>query len=352
MKTLLEQVEPALSFARAELLRIAEGESDSAAEWQEALAAVAAARAYLIVHRTPEYGYYEPSAALAFLAEGDAKRRHVLLSPASECVGDVEQVRVAVDTMVRNAVLELDAILGVELIEEEEIPQLRVSFDGPGRFPEAFSIGGFLEIPFDDLASRWTAITRGGRIDKAPYGLVLRLKGVRVVPESKLGLEVHTNALLDAETRLERLAEGAVSGKEGAGELRRAVAALESILGALEATERAGEPSNVCVLVQEVVKEHEARLKHAGIAVEVLCDAKMPPVHLRRDRMRSFFVNALGWAHTALPAGGSVSLLVDYDSRARQAGIVLALEGLRGPVRPGAALASMRRAVVEAHGGV
>jgi hypothetical protein len=207
-------------------------------------------------------------------------------------------------------------------------------------------VGGFLEVPYDELALRWTAVTRGGRIDKTAYGLNLRLKGVRAVPESKAGLDAHAATLQTVEERLHGLSKTFAPA-----ELREALAAVESILKALEETERAGEPANLCGLVQEVVSDMTPELQRAGITIDLWCDSAIPPIPLRRDRMRAFFVNALRWAATELLAGGSVSLLVDYDARGRLAGIVLALNGLRGPLKDRARVASLRRSVVEVHGG-
>jgi hypothetical protein len=358
MKKLFDHIEPALSSAR-ELMKNAQADPAStdapANDLERARRAVRAARAYLELHRPPEHAMYDPRRVLRPLLEASDERRVVEIESVNACPGDVEQVRLCVELVLENAVLEADAILIVELFEEEETPQLSIEFDGPGRFADPLSFDGFASLPLAELETRWTVATRGGRIDRTTAGLSLRLKGVRVVPESVAGLEAPLEALRAAEQRLGRLVKLARANEaesaSGGAELAEALAAVEGVLEAIENGGRGPEPANLCALVEEVVDEHRNALKHEGIEVETWCDRNVPPIAMRRDRARAFFENALRYAAAVLPSGGAVNILVDYDARERVAGIVLSLDGLAGPVEADHRVASMRRAVTEAHDG-
>lgn len=359
MKDLLNAVEPALSYAREQLRRMEDaGDAPPVPESRAAYEAVRSARAFLDLHRPPVYREYEPDRVLASQVRAAPEREVVRLDPVDSCVGDPDQVRLAVELVVRNVVLEADAVLIVELFQEEDVPRLSVELDGPGRFADPLSFDGFQALPLEDLRTRWTAITRGGRIDKTVNGLVFRLKGVRVVPESAQGLDDFLGALRTAEDRLRLLVKAARAAEEGGPPPSDwkavAVAAREDVETALAAVEsgmRGAEPASLGALVEESAAEARAALESQGIALEIWCDRNVPPIVMIRERMAGGLRSLFHWAGAVVPAGGSVSVLVDYDDAGRAAALVATFDGLTAPATEGAYLASLRRTVEEAHGG-
>ncbi len=182
MSASVDSIEPALAFAR-EQLRAASAERRT--RLQVARDALKACRVYLGLHRPPAYRNYNPAAHLkARSADIVSARRTLEIEPVQECVGDPDQMVDCIKLLVQNIELEEESSLVVEVFEEDSVPRIALSLDGPGRVRDAISVGGYLQLSLDELGQRWTAATRGGRIDRIPNGLMLRLKGVRMVPET------------------------------------------------------------------------------------------------------------------------------------------------------------------------
>jgi len=232
----------------------------------------------------------------------------------------------------------------VELFNEDDLPRIVLTIDGPGQFADPVVLWGAARIPFGLLCERWTAATRGGRIDETPGGLMLRLKGQREVPgavDISGGLSA---AVRGAEQQLRLLVAG-----EGDGAAARE--ALDRALATVDADTRGKEPADLASVVNEAVDEHREVLKTRAIAIEVYCDAHIPPIAMQRKRVRSAVGSALNHAVEVLPRGGAVALLVDYDVKERVAGFVITVGGTQCATDETCYVAAMRRAFVGIHGG-
>jgi hypothetical protein len=357
MKTLLEAIEPSLAYA-AELLGRATAGSDPLSghihRVERAFTAVRGARVYLELQRTPAHVMYDPRRVLMAVLEAPDDRRLVELEAVGECPGDPEQVRLCTALILDNVELQADAVLAVELFEEEEVPQIAVELDGPGRFADPLTVAGSLSIPRADLETRWTAVTRGGRIDRTVNGLRLRLKGVRVLPASQPDLAEMLALLSSAETALSqalKLVRRGAGGDESEGRAALAGARekVQTTLARIDAGLPVPDPGNVCALIEDAVSEVEQDLKQRGLAVETWCDRNVPPIAMVRGRMRALVSNALRYAANELPSGGAVNVLVDYDHSERVAGLVFALAGAKQTPQENDLIASMRRAA-QMHG--
>jgi len=323
-RELYERIEPALAYARA-CLRVG-----STAEAREALEA---ARDLVDLYRQPAYASYKPDAVIEDRQRVLSNGRHVLAVEAvSPCIGDGEQVGRCIAALVRNVELGPESVLVVEVFQDD-VPVVTLTFDGPGRFPAKLSFAGYPALGMEELAERWTLATRGGRIDKTRYGLTLRLEGIREPPPFVEGLD----------PLIARLDE-AIAAAEPAG-------ALEAALAIVDGEHRPPEPADVAALLANVMKERRPTLEHHGLAFETLCDRTLPPVVISRARFIRFLDNLVNYAVVVLPPGAGGSMLLDYDSRNRNVGMVVVMDGV--PAEPAALpyLASMRRAIEEGHGG-
>ncbi|MCP4645440.1 MAG: hypothetical protein GY851_33660 [bacterium] len=348
MRTLCEiiqdEVEPALCLAQRGLAKAQEGDADACARAHDVLKA---ARRFLDIHREPTLTMYDASALLQGHArELEAERRTLELDPVSNVPGDPEQVMGCLLALADTARFEADAQLDIALYEEDEVPRIEMSFDGPGRFDNPLRLGGCVEISMDMLCERWTAATRGGRIDRTSVGLSLRLAGIREVQESMGGLDSILDPVREAEQRL-RLALADEGDQDSVKEASRAVA------DALRVTDEPGrvEPADLTAAVNEVTEECRETLRERGITLEVYCDAGMPPIAMLRRRVQSVFRNAATYARETLDRGGVLSTLIDYDVAERAVGIVATIGGTQCEWRPSCRLDSMERAIVDVHGG-
>ncbi|MBI5091454.1 MAG: hypothetical protein HZB26_03320 [Candidatus Hydrogenedentes bacterium] len=364
MKTRLEAIEPALSYARDRLMAGtgATPSETAIAALGEALSALRACHGFLAVHRPPVYRTERAGALVSSCYPDGANERIVTrIESVGDCVYDAEQVRACVEAVVGSVRLEDDARLWVELFEEEDVPRVAVSLDGPGRVPDTVSFGGFVELPFEEFEARWTVATRGGRIDKTTNGLALRLKGIRDPRESVEGLQPLIDAVAGAEknarTALRWIgiaAEGsrqADSAKECGKALEAARGALDGALLIVEGAPAPLEPADLTSVLAEVEKELRPGLEHAGIHIETLCDAQTPPILMHRRSMSAFFRSLFGWGKKGLPDGGLVSLLMEYDLPRHSVGLVISFTGPTAAKDGAFYEASLRRALVEKHGG-
>ena len=329
---LLSLVEPALCHARETLKR---------GDARVVRRALTAAYAVLDIHRPPRYESYDPQSLLHDPALDAANTRCELASSAlPECYGDPAQILHVARAAIDSAMLFDDTLLRIRLHADGDVPCVSLTFDGPGKFPDEFLFGGMVPLSFDVMNTRWTAATRGGRIDRTSQGLTLRLAGMKAVPESIVGFE-DTLAPLRAALRL--LEDSAASG-----EVSRAV---DAMLQAIDADARAAEPGDLASLVSDVLSEAPAILDRANVRIESLCSDGLPPIVMRRQALRTALANVLRHAARTFPKGGGVALLVEYDASRRCAAISVSSEGNGHIVDDTYYLDTARRCVVDLHNG-
>ncbi len=333
MNELLELAEPLLAFAR-EALR--------AGRHRDARRAIEAARVYLGLYGPPQYVKYNPAEFIRTEAQRIIDDTHTLgLGPVSNCVGDPHQMFDCLRQLVRGAVLEDDSVLVIEVFEEDDAPCVALSFDGPGRFSREVLVEGFLPLPLEELGQRWTLATRGGRIDTAPNGILLRLTGVRMPPEPAAELE----------PLLEALAKAAGQLVSNCADPARGTGVLEQCLAMAGGEEQPKEPVGLKAVLGEVMDEFGPALAERGIVTEMMTDPSTPPILMQRQPMRAFFANVFRYTMAILPNTGVVALLTEYDASERALGLVIAIQGPNCLDQATFHLATMRRAVVELHEG-
>ncbi len=318
-ETLIDRVEPALSFART----VGEPERRHA---------LAAAHALLDIHRPPQPVMYAPADALrraGVLAESDARVVDVAVVP--EVGGDPAQIETLASTLLNAFVLDLDTRLELCLcVVEDGIPQLSLRFDGPGAIPQTCYVGGLLPLSFEELSALWTMATRGGRIDAVRNGLDLRLKGVRICPDPVLGLET-------ALEKLDRLLTAPGSS-----------APLDALLELADGDSRGIAPANVAAMVTEATTAAQAR--YTGLRIEILCanDVPLAPIHRRRFlvALESLFAHALRISRGNI----AVEMLLGYETAAREVSLLVQYTG-SGLSDDRFLIPSLERAFCTLHGG-
>lgn len=325
--TVFESIEPALAFARACL-----HDEQQEPRRQYARDALGACRTFLELHGPPQNTLYDPASVLEESRTEITEAGHVLETDTLDnCVGDPTQVAICVSLLVKNWQAYDSSGLALNMCQRD-VPCLDIEFTGPGRFPDRLTFGGYIFLLLDNLLERWTCATRGGRIDTTPNGMSLRLSGMREVPESIQGLEPALEQVLEAERQLE---------------LAAVDSALELVDGAT-----AMSPGDLGAVLAETVRDAQREASARSIAVETYCDENIPAVLMRRTRLRSFFANAFVYATEILERGGALAALVDYDQAQRAAGIAVTISGTQCEPRETCRLASMRRAIVDIHGGI
>jgi len=364
MERHLEAVEPALSYARAQLTP-AKGATPPAGETAllEAIRALRACRAYLTAHRPPVYATVNPR-GLMEACRREVKSEHFLpkIEPVGDCVYDLEQTQACVEAVLSSIRLDEDSRLWIELFEDEDVPQIAVSLDGPGRVPARMSFDGFAELSFEAFETRWTVATRGGRIDKIPNGLALRLKGIRDPRESVEGLEPLIEAVAGAERDARAALRWAGIASESKGTpsdeakgMAKAIeagrAGVDAALAIVDGPQTTAEPADMTAILADVETEFRELLHQSGIQLETLCDAQTPPIALHRRSIAAFFRAVLNWGVKALPDGGLVTLLMDYDLPHRAVSVVTSFGGPTVSAEGAFYEASLWRAVVERHAG-
>jgi hypothetical protein len=77
----------------------------------------------------------------------------------------------------------------------------------------------------------------------------------------------------------------------------------------------------------------------------------MPPLPVYRKRLREFFATAVKYAEEVLTGGGSIVVLSEYTPGERRADFIITIEGAQIAPGPEPLVASLRRAIVDVHGG-
>ncbi|HPO14783.1 MAG TPA: hypothetical protein PLI09_15180 [Candidatus Hydrogenedentes bacterium] len=292
-----------------------------------------ACREFLRLYASPIPVFYDPCAFLLDHKEEITAGRHELRTePVSECAGIPERLLTCLKCIIDSTRLEEDAALFLEVLEQEErrekIPRIGLGLDGPGCIPNDFFMEGMFRLPFDELNNCWTLATRGGRIDRTPNGLDLRLKGMRLTPSP-----------LEEADRLLAMLES-VSTKEDITML------LEHLKG-----ETREEACDVRVLVQEVLQDQKEAFQRASIPVETRFDPAMPPILVCRTRIKTFLSNICEYALCVLDPEGAVTLSLDYTEKERSLTIQANFSTTRENIPAGFHFPLLRR-ITEEHGGL
>lgn len=362
MDTIIEIIEPLLSWLREEFRKpepLHMGAPCVNGDGRDRLpAALRACRIFLRIHCPSSYVEFDPAECLAAHATTlQDEQRRVHVQPLPSCVGDPEQIFCLVKVLTDNTMLGPESELNVELCAEADVPVIMLRLDGPGRFPEHLTVENAVPLRWSALEHCWTIATRGGRIDKTPEGLCLRLRGIRVVPEAVSGLEPVFGQVEEGLRALESTREGlpATQNEGPACSPEKAIEmprrAIENALAMIDGDVEAKTPADLCAVLSDVASQFKEEFGQRGITIDTCCDQKIPPIVMRRGLIRRFFSNALRHAATVLPDGGAMAVLVDYDAAARAAGIIITSNSGRWGEAASFYEASLRRAIVEGHGG-
>lgn len=114
-----------------------------------------------------------------------------------------------------------------------------------------------------------------------------------------------------SELLLRELPEGSAAARRVStimGEATRASRIVRGLLDFARRREPAREPVPAHELIDRAVELLDARLRRAGIDVERLYDAALPPVLVDRDQLTQVLLNLLGNAVDAMPDGGTLTL--------------------------------------------
>ncbi len=340
----LETIEPALCHARTLLLR------SVASEDEEVHRALRAVRDFVELQResSPEEYNLEDVLRPVFATQPDVSLERGNVREV-RCRGDREQVAVAIRAILQSIWLDADAITRLDVVEEDEVPVVRLSFDGPGKLLPEWRLGGFVTMTREVLEPCWTLATRGGRFDRRPDGIDLRLAGIRVLPE----IASPSDELLDTVRVAERNAR-VVSGdatSRPAAVRQRILDSVDKALAFVDDDGRGVEPADISVMLAEVVESQRTALDRAAIECASEVQDDIPPIAIHRKRLRSVFVNLLRHSCEAFTRGGEVSILAEYHSASRRVELLGEIAGTqydRSAIRH---FASIRRAVEAVHRG-
>ena len=230
-------------------------------------------------------------------------------------------------------------MLVAEVFDVDQAPCIALGFDGLGHFVQEIVFNGFLRVSMEELRSRWTSATRGGRIDIAPNGLLLRLTGQRILPDVTNQYE----ALREVVDEAARLCQ------EGH-EADTILAAVDKPLAVIDG-ECTKSPTDLNALLTEMIQECKPRLTEHSIVIDTLLSAGLPPIVVHRKRLQAYIANLAAYAQHILPEGGAMMLLLDYDPTRRCVELTTNVSGKECRVGDRCTLASLRRTVVDVHRG-
>lgn len=254
------------------------------------------------------------------------------VEPVHDSTFDAQQVQTCVQMLVQSVEPDEEAALVGEVFDLEGAPCIALTLEGPGRFRQTFDVDGLLPVSLEEIEARWTSATRGGRFDRTSNGLLLKLTGQRMPPEptdayEPLRLAVEEALLSNSPESL----DNAFALVDGAAGLR---------------------PADVRALLSDTIEPQREELTQASITLDTLFSTNLPPVMMQRNCLRRFVESVLLYAKMAMPEGGTLALLLDYDVTRRVAEIVADLSGKVQPPGNPSIAASMRRAIEDVHGGV
>lgn len=351
MDTIANTIESALAYVREQFVAWKENPDRADAGIEDALAALVAVKLYLDILRSPEYTQGDPAEWLKSHAAAVRKDRcSIAVESTSRCVFDPAQAWACLATLVDSTELYEDAVLVAEVFEEDDVPRITLDLDGPGAFPSRLLVGGCLPIEFELLCERWTVATRGGKIQRTPSGLELRLKGMREPGPSDEGIVPLAErwAKLNAEVKACIRAQDNSQGVETP--VNAAMEALDGFLGFLDGEIRI-EPAAIPATLKEAIAEHAREAAERSVGINEFVEREIPPIAVARRVIVRVWNGILQHAFRVLPRGGRISFIVDYDDRARRVSVMTEIEGMQCEPRETLYLASIRRGIKELHGG-
>ncbi|HPK00622.1 MAG TPA: hypothetical protein PKW60_14145 [Candidatus Hydrogenedentes bacterium] len=312
---------------------------------------LASARLYLDIFRPPVYETCDPEAWLkAYAGALEDDRCSLHLQAVSSCVCDPAQAWACLSTLTSGVELHEDAVLLVELFEEEDIPRIALTLDGPGTFPARFRVGGDLPIPFETLCERWTVATRGGRIRRTPAGLDLRLRGLREPETSDESLAPFVDCVSKLNRSIMECLAAQDGGPKDAVPWPSALGQAEDCLALLDGSMPTGSADFVRTIRDAVAAEADVTSEQA-LEVDVFAERELPPLMITRPALFRAWESTVQHALMSLPRGGRLAFMVDYDANARSVSTLIELEGTQYIPGETVYLASIRRGVVELHEG-
>ncbi len=351
MHTTATIIEPAIARVRESLAARSVDPSSTPEDCADVLRPLASARLYLDIFRPPVYETCDPAAWLKAHAEHLENDRCAMVTDAvPSCVCDPAQAWACLSTLLDGVQLYEDAVLLAELFEEEGIPRITLTLDGPGAFPERLRVGGDLPVTFETLCERWTVATRGGRIRRTPSGLELRMQGMREPEVSDESLVPLVECVSKLGRAIKACQAAQDSGPQAAPVWTGGLAQAEACLSLLDGPARPG-PADVLRSIRNVVSLNTSEAGERAIAVDVFAEREIPPILMTRPVLARVWQGAVQHAFMILPRGGRVAFMVDYDADARQVSSLIEMEGTQCAAGETVYLASIRRGIQEFHGG-
>jgi hypothetical protein len=241
--------------------------------------------------------------------------------------------------LVQAAVLEDESMLVAEVFDVDQTPCIGLSFDGLGHFVQEIVFNDLLRVSLEELRARWTSATRGGRVDTAPNGLLLRLAGQRILPD-----------VTDQYEALREVVDEAARLCQEGHEADTILAAVDKALAVIDG-ECTKSPTDLNALLTEMIQECKPKLTEHSIVIDTLLSAGLPPIVVHRKRLQAYIANLAAYAQHILPEGGAMTLLLDYDPTRRRVELTANVSGKECRLGDQCALASLDRAVVDVHGG-
>lgn len=351
MDLLADTIEPALAYVRERLVAGRGNTARGDIDFDEVLVALTAVKLYLDIFRPPEYTACNPSEWLQSHGQEIGNERCSILGEStSPATVDPAQAWACVTTLIDNVALYEDAVLVAEVFEEEGVPRITLSLDGPGTFPARLLVGGLLPIEYETLCERWTVATRGGKIQRTPSGLDLRLKGMREPGASHEG----TVVLVERWAKLRGEVKACIRAQDSSQDLERplnaAMEVLEDFLGLVDGEIRI-EPATIPATLKEAIAVHAREAAERSVGINEFVEREIPPIAVARRVIVRVWSAIVQHAFRVLPRGGRVSFIVDYDDQARRITVMIEIEGTQCVPRETLYLASIRRGIREVHGG-
>jgi hypothetical protein len=213
------------------------------------------------------------------------------------CRIDADAVAATLRTAINNAELSGDAVLLVEIDGDADPPLVDLVFDGPGSIPDTWFVGGMVPVPLEEVKLHWTRHTRGGRLDRTPNGMALKLVGQREPNPNPTEQEAMLAAVVEAERVLRLAASDKTSADQNI---------VQRVLDAIDDEWPACEPSDVRALLRGLIDDDHR--------IELQCAESLPPIALRRDRIAESLQRLRDLAQPRLDAGAGATIIVEYNA--------------------------------------
>lgn len=351
MEAITATIEPAIAYVREQLAACRETPDAVPGNIGGILSAAASVRLYLDIFRPPEYAVCEPGEWLKEHA-GDIRneRCSMLVDAVPACTLDPGQAWACLEPLLHGVELYDDAVLVAQLFEEDAIPRILLSLDGPGCFPVRLLVGGVLPMTLETLGERWTVATRGGSIRRKPSGLEFRLKGMREPGPSDERVAQLASKFSELHSTVKAWVRARESDSQPAVALEDAIGQAEAFLALLDGGARA-EPADLRRTIEDALSAYAQEAAERSVTIEVFAASQIPPIAVVRRSLIRVWGAIIRHAFCLCARGGRVSFMVDYDGASRRASAMVELDGTQFEPRETVYLASVRRGVGETHGG-